>query len=46
VFTVYASDDRNPITGQAPLVLITRRSELTAGDKIVAYRISDSVLLE
>lgn len=46
VFTVYASDDRNPITGKAPLVLITRRSELTAGDKIVAYRISDSVLLE
>jgi len=46
VFTVYPPADGNPLTGRVPLVLITRRASLTSGEKIVAYRLSNTVYLE
>ena len=46
VFTVYPPADGNPLTGRASEALITRRVSLAAGDRIVAYRLSDTVYLE
>lgn len=46
VFTIYPSADGNPLTGKGGLVLITKRVGLGAGDKVTAYRISDTVYLE
>jgi hypothetical protein len=46
VFTVYPPADDNPLTGRARQALITRRVSLVPGDRIVAYRLSDTVYLE
>jgi hypothetical protein len=46
VFTLYAPADGNPVTGRAPLALITRRVTLPPGERLVAYRLSNSVYLE
>jgi hypothetical protein len=46
VFTVYPPADGNPLTGKARQALITRRVSLAPGDRIVAYRLSDTVYLE
>lgn len=46
VFTVYAPDDGNPLTGRTGCVLITRRATLSAGDHLPVFRISDTVYLE
>lgn len=46
VFTVYPPYDENPHSGKGELVLITPRTILCNGDKIRAYRISDTVLME
>ncbi|SEH13668.1 hypothetical protein [Thermoleophilum album] len=46
VFTVYPPADDNPLTGKTPYALITRRVSLASGDRIVAYRLSDTVYLE
>lgn len=46
VFTVYPPTDANPVTGRTTFVLITRRVALSPGDRVVAYRMSDSVFLE
>lgn len=46
VFTVYPPIDSNPFTGKAGQVLITRRLALSANDKVVAHRLSDTVYLE
>lgn len=46
VFTVYSPVDGNPLTGKTHHALITRRVSLTAGEKLVAYRLSDTVHLE
>ncbi len=46
VFTVYPPADGNPLTGKARQALITRRVSLASGDRIVAYRLSDTVYLE
>ena len=46
VFTVYPPDDRNPLTGRSSLALITRRVSLSAGERLIAYRLSDTVYLE
>lgn len=46
VFTVSPPVDGNPLTGRARQVVITRRVSLTAGDRLVAYRLSDTVYLE
>lgn len=46
VFTVFPPADNNPITGLAPIVIVSRRIVLTPGERLVAYRLSDSVYLE
>jgi len=46
VFTVYPRADGNPLTGRTRQALITRRVSLVSGDRIVAYRLSDTVYLE
>ena len=46
VFTVYPPDDGNPITGKATLAVITRRVSLMPGERLVAYRLSDTVYVE
>lgn len=46
VFTVYAPADGNPLTGKTRQALITRRVSLAPADRIVAYRLSDTVYLE
>jgi hypothetical protein len=46
VFTVYPPADGNPLTGRTRHAVITRRVTLLSGDRIVAYRLSDTVYLE
>ncbi len=46
VFTVYPPADGNPLSGKSRQAVITRRVRLVAGDKLVAYRLSDTVYLE
>lgn len=46
VFTIYPPTDDNPFSGKICLVLITHRVSLTPGDRIIAYRLSDTVYLE
>lgn len=46
VFTVYPPSDGNALTGKTRQALITRRVSLASGERIVAYRLSDTVYLE
>lgn len=46
VFTVYPSEDGNPISGKSTFVLITRRTLLHPGEKISANRLSDTVYFD
>jgi hypothetical protein len=46
VFTVYPPADENLLTGKTRQALITRRVSLASGDRIGAYRLSDTVYLE
>jgi hypothetical protein len=46
VFTIYPPTDRNPLTGAASYAVITRRVRLLAGERLIAYRLSDTVYLE
>jgi hypothetical protein len=46
VFTVYPPPDGNPLTGKDSFALITRRVALMEGERISAYKISDTVYLE
>lgn len=46
VFTVYPPADGNPLTGKTSQAVITRRVTLASGERLVAYRLSDSVYLE
>lgn len=46
VFTVYPPADGNALTGKARCAIITRRVSLASGDRLVAYRLSDTVYLE
>src|SRR5438874_2368281 len=46
VFTVHPPADGNPLTGKATLALITRRVSLLPGERLLVYRLSDSVYLE
>jgi hypothetical protein len=46
VFTVNPPADGNPLTGKASHALITRRVSLSSGDRVVAYRLSNTVYLE
>lgn len=46
VFTVYPPDEGSRLTGKASLALITRRVSLLPGERLVAYRLSNTVYLE
>lgn len=46
VFTILPAEDDNPLSGRASLVLITPRISVLPGDRIVAYRLSDTVYFE
>lgn len=46
VFTVYPPRDENPLTGKSSQVLITRRATVSAGERVLGLRISDTVYLE
>ncbi|GAC06626.1 hypothetical protein GAGA_3793 [Paraglaciecola agarilytica NO2] len=38
--------ENNSISGRIPVVLITKRSHIVKGEKISAYRLSQTVFLE
>lgn len=46
VFTVYPPSDGNSLSGQGAFVLITRRGSLRPSQRLVVYRVSDTVYLE
>jgi len=46
VFTIYPPADRNPLTARTSVVLITRRVSVSPGERLVVYRLSDTVYLE
>jgi hypothetical protein len=46
VFTVYPPADGNPLTGKTRQAVITNRVSLAPGDRLVAYRLSDTVYQE
>jgi hypothetical protein len=46
VFTILPPKDDNVISGRISLVLITPRTSILSGERIVAYRLSDSVYFE
>ena len=46
VFTVDPPADGNPLSGKTRYAIITRRVTMTPGDRIIAYRLSDTVYLE
>ncbi len=46
VFTLYPPADGNPLSGRASQVLITRRVAVSSGERLIAYRLSDTVYFE
>ncbi len=46
VFTIFAPRDENPFSGRVPQVLLTPRVALVAGERVIAYRLSDTVYFE
>jgi hypothetical protein len=46
VFTVSPPTDDNPLSGKSPQVLITQRSTISPGERLVVYRLSDTVYIE
>ena len=46
IFTIYPPDDGNPLSGRESIVLITRRTALFPGERILPYRLSNSVYWE
>lgn len=46
VFTLSPPADVNALSGKATQVLITRRTDLSNGERLVAYRLSDTVYFE
>jgi hypothetical protein len=46
VFTVYPPLHNNPFSGKTSLALITRRVSLSPGERLAAYRLSNTVYLE
>lgn len=46
VFTIYPQEDANPHSGRQTYALITRRVHVAPSDRIIAYRLSDSVFWE
>jgi hypothetical protein len=46
VFTVYPPADDNPLTGKEAQVLLSRRATIPPGERLLVYRVSDTVSLE
>lgn len=46
VFTIYPLNDGNPLSGTQSFVLVTKRVNVTSGERIIAYRLSGSVYWE
>lgn len=46
VFTVQAPNDFNKLTGNTPYIIITRRVNLLSGERVIAYRLSNTVYME
>lgn len=46
VFTIYSKRGDNPLSGKASLVLMTRRVHVAPGERVLAYRLSDTVYFE
>jgi hypothetical protein len=46
VFTISPPEDPNLLSGRANQVLITSRYSLLSGDRLIAYRLSDTVYFE
>jgi hypothetical protein len=46
VFTVCPPVDENPLSGRTSYALITRRSAIAPGERVIAYRLSDTVYFE
>jgi hypothetical protein len=46
IFTVHPPADSSPLTGKSTFVMITRRITLASGDRLTAYRLSNTVYLE
>ena len=46
IFTIYPPRDSNPLTGKESQVLITRRVMVSSGERIAAYRLSNTVCFE
>lgn len=46
VYTLSPCYDGNPLSGKLPIVLITQRNHITPGEKISAYRLSQTVFFE
>jgi hypothetical protein len=46
VFTIYPPIDGNPLSGRTSQVLITRRVAVLPSERLVAYRLSDTVYFE
>lgn len=46
IFTIYPPDDGNPQSGRESVVLITRRATIFKDQKVVPYRLSNSVYWE
>ena len=46
VFTLHPVLETNPLSGRTSFVLITPRVSVSSGEKIIAYRISDTVYFE
>ena len=46
VFTVYPPEDGNPLTGKMSQVLISRRVTVASGERLIVYRLSDTVCIE
>ncbi len=46
VFTVYPPADENRLSGKSSVVLITPRTNLPSGERLIAFRLSNTVYLE
>ena len=46
VFMVFPPSDNNPITGKSRYIVITPRVYISTGERICAYRLSNTVFLE
>ena len=46
VFTINPPEDGNPLSGRIGLVLITKRVAVSSGERLVAYRLSDTVYFD